>query len=124
MVLVTEGATPPVCKLIDYGQFMYQQKKKDKQAKKGIRGQVVKELKMSPKISIHDYKVRVNRATEFLKKGYKVKLWISFRGREMMYSEFGTELIQRFLEDVKEVGVPDQGVQRTQRTMIVIILPK
>ena len=123
LVMVSEGSTPPVCRLIDYGQYKYQQQKKEKSNKKS-RGQVTKEVKMSPKISSHDYNVRVNRATDFLKKGYKVKLFVPFRGREIVHPELGTAIINKFLDEIKEIGVPESGISRAPRAMTVMINPK
>lgn len=123
LVMVSETSSPPVCRLIDYGQYKYQQQKKDKSNKKS-RGQVTKEVKMSPKISSHDYDVRVNRATDFLKKGHKVKLFVPFRGREIVHPELGTAIIKKFLDEIKEIGVPESGISRAPRAMTVMINPK
>jgi translation initiation factor IF-3 len=124
LLLISDVATPPVCKLIDFGQYKYQQQKKKKQNKKGGKGQVVKELKMSPKISDHDYQVRVNKATEFLKKGYKVKVTLRFRGREIVHPELGKKVIARFIETISEVGVPDAPLNQVNKLMMVMLSPK
>lgn len=123
LVMVSESSVPPVCRLIDYGQYKYQQQKKDKQNKKS-KGQVTKEVKMSPKISSHDYDVRVNRVTGFLKKGYKVRLFVPFRGREVVHSSLGEAIIKKFLEEIQEIGVPESGIMRAPRVMSVMINPK
>ena len=122
LLLISETATPPVCKLVNYGQFMYHQKKKDKQSKKSA--QVTKELKMSPKISEHDYQVRVNQGVKFLQKRNKLKLTIFFRGREIMHSELGYELANKYIEAVKEAGTPEGGPAKTGRSLTVMISPK
>lgn len=122
LVLISETANPPVCKIIDYGQFMYQQKKKEKQSKKSA--QVTKELKMSPKISEHDYMVRLTKGIEFLKKKYKVKLTIFFRGREIVHQSLGESVLNRFIEQISEYGIADKEITRSGRQMIAIINPK
>ena len=122
LVLISETANPPVCKIIDYGQFMYQQKKKEKQSRKSA--QVTKELKMSPKISDHDYRVRLNRGIDFLKKKYKVKLTIFFRGREIVHQSLGETVLNRYIKEISEYGVADKNITRSGRQMIAIINPK
>jgi translation initiation factor IF-3 len=122
LVLISENAVPPICKLVDYGQFMYQQKKKSKQGKKSV--QVTKELKMSPKISEHDYQVRVNQGFKFLEKKYKIKLTIFFKGREIVHSELGYELANRYINDIKELGNAENQPSMSGRSLIVIISPK
>jgi translation initiation factor IF-3 len=122
--LISSATDPPVCKIIDYGQHMYEQQKKDKLNKKGAKGQVLKELKMSPKISIHDYMVRVNSAKKFLAKGYKIKLSIFFKGREITHVELGYVLIDRYLKDLIDCGVPVAGVSRTGKMLTCMINPK
>ncbi len=124
LVMVSDSAKPPVCRLINYGQFRYQQQKKEKLARKSNKGQVVKELKMSPKISDHDFMVKLNRGRDFLAKGFNIKLVLSFKGREMMHPELGEVLIKRFIENISDIGVPEQGMSRTGRAMIVMINPK
>ena len=122
LVLISENAVPPICKLVDYGQFMYQQKKKSKQGKKSV--QVTKELKMSPKISEHDYQVRLNQGFKFLEKKYKIKLTIFFKGREIVHSELGYELANRYINDIKELGNAENQPSMSGRSLIVIISPK
>ncbi|MFT5170590.1 MAG: translation initiation factor IF-3 [Candidatus Marinamargulisbacteria bacterium] len=99
-------------------------RKKEKQSKKLVRGQVTKEIKMSPKISEHDYKVRLNRGITFLTKGFKVKLTIFFRGREMLHQEFGRKVARRYAEDLKELGMMDNGILTAKRSLIMILNPK
>jgi translation initiation factor IF-3 len=120
LLLVSETADPPVCKIIDYGQFRYQQKKKEKKNKKGAKGQVLKELKMRPSISIHDYMVRVKHGIEFFQKGYKVQLTVFFKGREAIHPELGYELIDRFIEAVAEYAVKEGDPGKPSRRSIVV----
>ncbi len=123
LVLIAPDTTPPVCKVVDYGQFKYEQRKKEKQSKKGSKVQVVKELKMSPKISDHDYQVRVNRGLEFLGKSYQLKISVKFKGREITRKEFGEKVIERFLEDVKDHGKATSAIMQGHRSIYVIVSP-
>ncbi len=123
MVLISKDAKPPVCKIVDYGQYIYQQKKKEKQSKKTT--QTIKELKMSHKISSHDYNVRINQAIKFLTKRFKVKTTLVFRGREIAYREtLGMKLIERFLSDLEEYGTKDDIIVKSGRNLSVLINPK
>lgn len=122
LLLMSPDANPPVCKLVDIGQFKYEQRKKDKQSKKG-KAQVTKELKMSPKISDHDYMVRLNSGKKFLDKKYVVKLTIFFKGRENARREFGEQLIQRYLDDIKEFGSAASDISFAPRAISVMINP-
>jgi len=101
---------------------MYQQKKKEKSARKSA--QVTKELKMSPKISEHDFQVRLNKAKTFLGKRYKIKLTIFFRGREIVHKDLGEQLAQRFLDELKDLGTSDSQLTKAGRNFVVIISPK
>lgn len=123
LMLVAENAKPPVCKLVNFGQFKYQQQKKEKQSKKMSKGHVTKELKLSPKISEHDFMVRVSRGREFLGKGYKVKVSVMFRGREIIHPELGNSAIEKFLEKVTDIGVLESRSQ-SGRTIMAFINPK
>lgn len=122
--MVSENTVPPVCKLIDYGQYKYKQQKKEKKSRKSSKSHVIKEIKMSPKISGHDFQIRVNKGLEFLKKGYKIKLLIPFRGREIIHPELGEAVAKKFIESVKEIGQPEHELTRAHRSMVVIIQPK
>ena len=122
LVLLSENTTPPVCKLVDYGQFMYQQKKKEKLAKKVVN--VIKELKLSHKISSHDYQVRLDQALKFLNKKYKVKISVVFRGREVVHMSLGEVLLKKFISEISEVGLPDSDISKAGKALIVIIRPK
>ena len=110
LLLVAGKSNPPVCRLVNYGQFKYQQQKKDKQSKKTKRGHIIKELKMSPKISNHDFDIRVQKGRKFLESGYKVKITVSFRGREITHANIGEELIDRYIKGVEDVGSVDGQV--------------
>ncbi|NQY74731.1 MAG: translation initiation factor IF-3 [Candidatus Margulisbacteria bacterium] len=123
LLLVSKEAKPPVCRIVEFGQYRHEQQKKEKKAKKGVRNYVLKELKMSPKISDHDYTVRVNLGRKFLTKGFNVKLTIFFKGREAAHPELGQTLLTRYLEDMKEFCSTNGDISRTRRMITAIITP-
>lgn len=122
--MISEDSSPPVCKLVDFGQFKYQQQKKEKTAKKNSKGQTIKELKMSPKISTHDYQVRLKHAEGFLQKGFKVKAVVFFKGREFQHVELGMAVMTRYIEDLASVGQLDGQVTTANRLIVAIITPR
>lgn len=124
LMMVSETSDPPVCKIVNFGQFKYQQKKKEKQSQKKAKGQVIKELKMSPKISEHDFQVRVNRGREFLEKGFKLKVSIPFRGREIIHPELGQNIASRFIDLVKDLGTLEGNVTQAGRSLLAFVNPK
>ncbi len=124
LVLVSEKADPPVCRIMDYGKYKFQQEKKAREAKKKQQTIEVKEVKMRYKIDEHDYQVRVNQARRFLKDGDKVKATITFRGREAQHSELAEELLKRLAADLQDVGEVQQLPQQERRNMMMIIVPK
>ncbi|OGH94166.1 MAG: translation initiation factor IF-3 [Candidatus Margulisbacteria bacterium GWF2_38_17] len=124
LIVVAENADPPVCKIMDYGHYKYEKEKQLKQAKKGSKATVIKELKMSPKISEHDYQVRHRAAIKFLEKGNKVKITINFRGREMAHMDLGKILLDRFLNDLKEHAVAEGDASYAGRSINLILTHK
>ena len=124
LVLVSETAKPPVCKIMDYGKYKYEQDKKQKEAKKKQHSADVKEVKMRYKIEEHDYNVRVRNAERFLKSGDKVKATISFRGREIQHSRLAEELLRRMAADLEEVAEIQQSPKREGRNMMMMLSPK
>ncbi len=124
LLLVSDKSNPPVCRLVNIGQYKYQQQKKDKQSKKAKRNQVVKELKMSPKISSHDFGIRIQKGRKFLQSGYKVKVSIAFRGREITHMDIGEELINKYISEVEDLGAVDGTVMRSGRSLIAMIHAK
>lgn len=126
LVEVAPNAQPPVCRMIDYGKYRYQQSKRLKEAKKNQHIVTLKEIKYRPKISDHDFDFKTNHVKEFLDAGNKVKLTIMFRGREMAHPEFGKELLQRVLDTVVDHAseVPDLARTRLEgRNMSIVIAP-
>jgi translation initiation factor IF-3 len=107
LFLVSPTAEPPIAKILDYGHYRYDKEKKQKEARKKNNQKavnIVKELKLTPRIGAHDFNVRVKHGREFLEKGYKVKITVFFKGREDTHPELGQELIFRFLEQVGDLG--------------------
>lgn len=121
-LVALSDAAVPVCKIVNYGQFVYQKKKKDKQQSKV--GSVVKQIKMSPKISKNDYDVRLNQGIVFLKRRYKIKLTVFFKGREVVHQNIGVDLMKRYLKDIASYGVAESDISFSGRMLIVIIQPK
>ena len=124
LVLVSETAKPPVCRIMDYGKYKFEQEKKAREAKKKQHTADVKEVKMRYKIDEHDYQVRVNQAQRFLKSGDKVKATITFRGREIQHSHLAQELLSRMAADLEEVGEVQQPPKQEGRNMMMMIAPK
>ena len=124
LVLVSENAKPPVCRIMDYGKYKFEQEKRAREAKKKQHTADLKEVKMRYKIDEHDYNVRINRAEKFLKSGDKVKAIITFRGREIQHSHLAHKLLQRMADDLKDVGDIQQAPKREGRNMIMIVIPK
>jgi len=124
LVLVSDKADPPVCRIQDYGKYKFEQEKKAREAKKKQHTADVKEVKMRYKIEEHDYNVRLNNARKFLKKGDKVKATISFRGREIQHSNLAEELLKRLAKDLEEEAEVQQEPKREGRNMMMLLSPK
>lgn len=124
LVLVSETAKPPVCKIMDYGKYKYERDKKLKEAKKKQHNADVKEVKMRYKIEEHDYNVRVKNAQRFLKSGDKVKATVSFRGREIQHSNLAIQLLKRMARDLDEFAEVQQAPKREGRNMMMMLAPK
>jgi translation initiation factor IF-3 len=124
LVEVAPLAKPPVCKIIDYGKFKYEQKKKATDARKNQVVVQVKEVKMRPKTDTHDFDFKANHARRFLEEGDKVKASIVFRGREMAHQEIGLEHLNRLAERLSDVGIIEQPPRMEGRAMGMLIAPK
>ena len=107
LVEIAPNATPPVCRLVDFGKFRYEQAKKDKESKKHQHANKVKEVQLSPQIDPHDFGVKLNHAIDFLSGDMKVKVTLKFRGREMAHKEFGFQQVTKFITEVAPWGHPD-----------------
>ena len=122
LVEISATANPPVCKIMDYGKFIFQQKKKTSEAKKKQKVIVVKEVQFRPRIDEHDFDFKKNHVIRFLQHGDKVKASIRFRGREMTHMELGRAVLDRLLSDVKEFGAaesPGPDVQGNRMTIVI-----
>ena len=124
LVLVSEKATPPVCRIMNYGKFKFEQEKKAKEAKKKSHQTEVKEVKMRYKIDQHDYQVRISQATRFLKAGDKVKCTVIFRGREIQHTALAETLLKRMAKDLEEKAEVQQPPKREGRNMIMFLTPR
>jgi len=123
LVEIAANATPPVCRLVDYGKYRYEQAKRDKESKKHQHANKVKEVQLSPKIDPHDLGVKIEHAIDFLSEDMKVKITLKFRGREMAHTEFGFQVINKFLAEVAPFGHPDFDPKLIGRGINVMISP-
>jgi len=124
LVEISASATPPVCKIMDYGKYLFEQKKKQAEAKKKQKVIVVKEVQFRPRIDEHDFDFKKNHVVRFLQHGDKVKAIVRFRGREMTHMELGKAVLDRLLEEVKEFGVSENQHPDLQgNRMSVVIAP-
>ena len=124
LVEVASTSTPPVCRIMDYSKYKYEQEKKKKLAKKKQHITHMKEMRFNPKIEEHDYQVKVKHIKEFLDKKDKVRISLRFRGREMAHKDLGLELLHRVARDVSSVGEMETAPKSMGRTMIMTLVPK
>jgi translation initiation factor IF-3 len=124
LVLVSDKADPPVCRIMDYGKYKFELEKKAREAKKKQHTAEVKEVKMRYTIEEHDYQVRVSQADRFIKSGDKVKATITFRGREIQHSDLAEKVLKRMAEDLKEVAEVQQYPKKEGRNMMMLLSPK
>jgi translation initiation factor IF-3 len=123
-VEIAPNADPPVCRIMDYGKFRFEEGKKLQQAKKKQKQIQVKEIKFRPGTDVGDYKIKLRKLTEFLEEGDRVKVTLRFRGREMAHQELGLELLQRVKTDLDEFGVVEQEPKSEGRMMVMVMAPK
>ncbi|MEA5581387.1 translation initiation factor IF-3 [Nodularia harveyana UHCC-0300] len=124
LVLLSDKADPPVCRIMDYGKYKFEQEKKAREARKKQHTADVKEVKMRYKIEEHDYNVRVKQAERFLKDGDKVKATVMFRGREIQHSDLAEHLLKRMAKDLEPLGEVQQLPKKEGRNMMMLISPK
>jgi translation initiation factor IF-3 len=124
LVEVAPGADPPVCRIIDYGKFQYEAKKKANEAKKKQVVMIVKEVKFRPGTDDHDYGYRMKHAREWLQEGDKVKATIWFRGREMTHRELGSRILQKLAKDLEDVGEVEVAPRMEGNQLFIIFMPK
>jgi len=123
LVEVAPTARPPVCKLMDYGKFKYENAQKARETRRNQTNTVIKEMKLRPKIDAHDYETKKGHVVRFLKQGDKVKITIMFRGREQHRPELGYRLLQRLAGDVEELGFVESSPKQDGRNMIMVLGP-
>jgi len=124
LVEVSPYSRPPVCRIMNYGKYRYEQQKKAKDAKKKQHIIVLKEMHFRPKTEEHDYQFKTRHIREFLADGNKVKVMIDFRGREMAHMDFGYKIIERLINDLEDVGTIEQKAKQEGRNLIMILMPK
>jgi len=124
LIEIVPNATPPVCKIMDFGKFKYEQTKKDKLQKKHQHVTQLKELRFHPNTDVHDFEFKTRHARNFLEEGHKVKATVVFKGREITYKEQGEELLQRLAEKLTDVGKVDQVAKLEGRSMAMIFAPE
>lgn len=123
LVEVAPTASPPVCRLLDYGRFRYEQAKKEREARKGQKFTLLKELRLRPKIGQHDVQFKIRLAERFLGDGDKVKLTMVFRGREMAHIQLGQALLERIAQTLKGMGMVEKAPILEGRSMSLIMAP-
>jgi len=124
LVEIAATAQPPVCRIMDYGKYMYQQSKRQHEARKKQHHVTVKEVKFRPNVDEHDYEFKKNHVVRFLNDGDKVKATILFRGREITHSDIGRTILERLIQDVGEIGAVENRTRMEGNTMTVILAPK
>ena len=124
LVKISPNATPPVCKIMDYSKFRFEQTKKEKEAKKNQRIVEVKEIRMSPGIDTNDFNTKLRNGQKFLKDGDRVKVSVRFRGREMAHTEIGEVLLRDYAEKCAEIAVLDKAPKLEGRNMSIFLSPK
>ena len=124
LVKISPQANPPVCKLMDYGKYRFEQSKREKEARKNQHVVEIKEIRMSPGIDVGDFNVKLKNAQKFLADGDRVKVSVRFRGREMAHTDIGKKLLDRFAEQCAEVANVDKGAKLEGRNMSMFLSPK
>ncbi len=124
LVVVAPNAKPPVCRIMDYDKYKYEQSKREKEARKKQKVITVKEVRLRPNIEEHDLKVKMRNAMRFLTSGDKVKVTVRFRGRQITYTDAGRELLNEIAEGVKELGIVEKGARVEGRQMTMVLAPR
>ena len=124
LVMISPNDNPPVCKIMDYGKYKYEQSRKEKESKKKQKVVNIKEVRLRPGIEANDLNTKANQAIKFLKKGDKVKVELRFRGRELGHKDIGKEVMLKFIDIVKEFGEPTKAPAFEGNNMVVMIDPK
>ena len=123
LVEIAPQATPPVCKIINFGKFKYEQQKREKLQKKNQVVSILKEIRLHPNTDVHDFEFKAKHAINFLEDGNKVKVSVMFKGRQMAYKEHGEELLERFVEKVADIAKIESPLKMEGRNMNLILVP-
>ena len=123
LVEVSPNAEPPVCRIMDYGKFLYQQKRKTKESQKKQHVVTLKEIRLRPKIDDHDREIKVNHAAKFIEKGHKVQFTMQFRGREMMHVELGYQIMDDIVQNLQELAKIERPAQMLGRRITMVLVP-
>jgi translation initiation factor IF-3 len=123
LVEVAANANPPVCRIMDYGRYVYEQEQRRRQSRRKATNVVIKEMKFRPKIDEHDYTTKMKHVARFLGEGNKVKLTIMFRGREMAHPELGRKILDRVADDVAEFAIVESAARQDGRNMTMVLHP-
>ena len=124
LVEISPNAVPPVCKILDYGKYKYEQQKKANEARKKQKVVEIKEIKVRPNIDDHDYEVKMKQMKNFIGEGDKVKVTLRFRGREMAHQELGVKVLERIRNDLNELVKVEQMPKLENRQMVMVVAPK
>lgn len=123
LVEIVPGSNPPVCKIINFGKFRYDQSKREKESKKAQHQIKVKEIKLKPNIDIHDLETKTRHAREFLMDGNKVKITCTFRGREMMHPEHGEKVVKQICQELEDISTSESPAKMMGRMLLVVLAP-
>lgn len=124
LVMISPGAKPPVCKIMDYNKFLYEQSKKQKEAKKNQKVVEIKEVRLSATIEEHDIEIKANNAKKFLSNDNKVKVSIRFKGRQNNHTHMGAKVFETFISKLDDLGVVEKSAQLEGRNMFMVLAPK
>ena len=124
LVKISPGSNPPVCRIMDYGKYRFEQAKRDKEARRNQHIVEIKEIRMSPSIGVNDFNVKLKNGQKFLKDGDRLKVTVRFRGREMAHTNIGEELLKKFADECAEFGTVDKNAKLEGRHMSMFLTPK
>jgi translation initiation factor IF-3 len=124
LVKIAPGSNPPVCKIMDYGKYRFEQLKREKEARRNQHVVEIKEIRMSPSIGVNDFNVKLKNGQKFLRDGDRLKVAVRFRGREMAHTEIGEELLKRFAESCADIATMDKNPKLEGRHMSMFLSPK
>ncbi|CAF23426.1 MULTISPECIES: translation initiation factor IF-3 [Candidatus Protochlamydia] len=123
LVEIVPGSSPPVCKVMNFGKFRYDQSKREKENKKAQHQIKVKEIKLKPNIDVHDLETKTRHARDFLASGNKVKVTCTFRGREMMHPEIGEKIVREMCQELEDISTPESPAKMMGRMLLVVLAP-